>query len=113
MREGVQRRPGAVPEIVGDGAGHDLDDPRDVRHGLDTDVDGQPDTVLTVDGADLLVASDLDGDGLADRVLRIGPDGSVHTDDLPEPAAGPVHGSAPAAHSLWTGLLGRLLGPDP
>ena len=49
----------------------------DVHEGVDTDGDGRPDTLLAGDGPDLLVHTDLDGDGLADRVLRIGPDGSV------------------------------------
>ena len=39
--------------------------------------------------------TDLDADGLADRVFRIGPDGAVR-------AGGPGHG-----------VLGRLFGPDP
>jgi len=85
------RRPGAVPdELIG---------------GADTDGDGVPDTVLTADGADLLVQTDLDTDGLVDRVLRIGPDGVVR----PEPDD-PVVGSAPAE---WPGLLGQLFGSDP
>ncbi len=44
---------------------------------LDTDADGVPDTALTDDGVDLIVSTDLDGDGVADQVLRIGPDGVV------------------------------------
>jgi hypothetical protein len=94
------RRPGAVPDTVG---GADIE--KTVVGGADTDGDGVPDTVLTADGADLLVQTDLDTDGLVDRVLRIGLDGVVcrEPDD-------PVVGSAPAA---WPGLLGRLFGPDP
>jgi len=87
------RRPGAVPdEVVG---------------GADTDGDGVPDTVLTADGADLLVQTDLDADGLVDRVLRIGLDGVVHSEPV-EPDD-QVLGSATAT---WPGLLGRLFGPD-
>jgi hypothetical protein len=89
------RRPGAVPD--------------DAVGGADTDGDGVPDTVLAVDGADLLVQTDLDADGLVDRVLRIGLDGAVRAEVSPA-ADDVVVGSAPAA---WPGLLGRLLGPDP
>ena len=93
------RRPGAVPD--------DVFDVFDVLDGIDTDGDGVPDTVLTADGADLLVRTDLDTDGLVDRVLRIGLDGVVRSEPV-EPDD-PVVGSAPAA---WPGLLGRLFGPD-
>jgi hypothetical protein len=48
-----------------------------VGGGFDTDGDGAPDTAVTVDGIDLVVAIDLDGDGLADQVLRIGRDATV------------------------------------
>ncbi len=99
--------PGAVPD---ENAGVDVD----VGPAVDTDGDGLPDTLLTTelaaDGADLLVHTDLDADGLADRVLRIGPDGAVHTDPVPGVAAGPVTGSVRAE---WPGVLGRLFGPDP
>ncbi|GAA5123782.1 hypothetical protein GCM10023320_35990 [Pseudonocardia adelaidensis] len=44
---------------------------------FDTDGDGTPDTAVTVDGIDLVVAIDLDGDRFADQVLRIGPDATV------------------------------------
>ncbi|GAA4687710.1 hypothetical protein GCM10023215_24280 [Pseudonocardia yuanmonensis] len=40
---------------------------------LDTDVDGVADSVVLADGADLVLHTDLDGDGLADQVLRPGP----------------------------------------
>jgi hypothetical protein len=49
----------------------------DVGAGFDTDGDGAPDTLVTVDGIDLVVAIDLDGDRFADQVLRIGPDAAV------------------------------------
>lgn len=114
MRDGAERHPGAVPD--------DADEVRrelhaaDVTWGTDTDADGRPDTLLTTEGADLLVLTDLDGDGLADRVLRIGPDGSVHPAyaDHPVHAADePVAGHAPAAHGPLAALLGRLFGVDP
>ncbi|MBN9098918.1 MULTISPECIES: hypothetical protein [unclassified Pseudonocardia] len=59
------RRPGDVPVGL------------DVTGGFDTDGDGRPDTVLGEDHGDLVLSSDLDGDGLADQVLRVGPDGVV------------------------------------
>ena len=77
----------------------------------DTDGDGVPDTVLTADGADLLVHTDLDADGLADRVLRIGADGSVHVD--PVPGVGTPDRATGSARAEWPGLFGRLFGPDP
>ena len=80
-----------------------LDVPLDVRAGADTDGDGRADTLLTDDGDDLLVLTDLDADGLADRVLRIGPDGSV--DRYPE--------ADDLRDDPGFGFLGRLLGPDP
>jgi hypothetical protein len=53
------------------------DEALDVGAGFDTDGDGTPDTLVTVDGIDLVVAIDLDGDCFADQVLRIGPDAAV------------------------------------
>jgi hypothetical protein len=53
------------------------DEALDVGAGFDTDGDGSPDTLVTTDGIDLLVAIDLDGDRFADLVLRIGPDAIV------------------------------------
>jgi hypothetical protein len=64
----------------------------DVGAGFDTDGDGGPDTAVSVDGIDLVVAIDLDGDRFADQVLRIGPDAVVRDvgpeppDGLPDPA---------------------------
>ena len=75
------RRPGAVPDLV--------------ARGTDTDGDGVPDTLLTVDGPDLLVQTDLDTDGLVDRLVRIGLDGAIHT----EPSG-------------WPGLLDEIFGPE-
>jgi hypothetical protein len=114
MRDGAERRPGAVPDEAHD-AHLDLH-AADVTWGTDTDADGRPDTLLTTDGVDLLVLTDLDGDGLADRVLRIGPDGSVHAAYAAHPwhvADEPVAGHAPAAPRPWGALLGRLFGLDP
>lgn len=49
----------------------------DVRGGVDSDGDTQPDTILTEHCGELLVHTDLDGDGFADQVLGIGSDGTV------------------------------------
>ena len=86
---GPVRRPGSVPDGI--------------ACGVDTDGDGVPDTVLTADGVDLLVQTDLDTDGLVDRVVRIGLDGAVHT----EPSADPVGG----VRGGWPGLLDGIFGP--
>jgi hypothetical protein len=90
---GEQRRPGRVPDDGGLGT-----DPVEVTAGFDTDGDGRGDTTVGADGADLLLHTDLDGDGLADRLLRIGPDGTVRLVG-PEPADGP-----------GAGVVGGLLG---
>jgi hypothetical protein len=47
----------------------------DETRAFDTDGDGRADTVVTGDGFDLVLLTDVDGDTFADRVLRIGPDG--------------------------------------
>lgn len=52
---------------------------------LDTDGDGLLDTAVTDDGVDLVVLTDLDADGLADQVIRIGPDGVAHLAEAPFP----------------------------
>jgi len=49
----------------------------DIRGGMDSDGDTRPDTILTEHCGELLVHTDLDGDGFADRVLGIGLDGTV------------------------------------
>jgi hypothetical protein len=67
------RRPRDVPDLLTDAGPAPAFTPT-----LDTDADGVPDTALTDDGVDLVVSTDLDGDGTADQVLRIGPDGVVH-----------------------------------
>jgi hypothetical protein len=95
------RRPGGVPD---EGVGA----PVGIGSGADTDGDTVPDTLLATDGADLLVYTDLDADGLADRVLRIDSGGNVHPDpqfgiDVREPVTG-------RAHAGWSGLLGVLFG---
>jgi hypothetical protein len=59
----------------------------DVSSGIDTDGDSRADTVATSDGVDLVLLTDLDGDGFADRILRIGPDAVVR-EQAPSPAAG-------------------------
>lgn len=96
------RRPDGIPD---EGACA----PAEIGSGADTDGDTVPDTLLTTDGADLLVYTDLDADGLADRVLRIDSGGTVHAD--PHPGVdGPVTGTARGG---WSGLLGAIFGPDP
>jgi hypothetical protein len=78
---------------------HDPEDrTTDVAGAVDTDADGRPDTLVRDDGVDLILLTDLDGDGYAERMLRIGPDGSAREagyrpEELPdelvvEPAAG-------------------------
>lgn len=62
----VPRSPASVPDA-----------PEAVGAGLDTDGDDRPDTVLTLRSGELLVHTDLDGDGLADQVLALGPGGGV------------------------------------
>ncbi len=63
------------------------DEALDVGAGFDTDGDGAPEILVTVDGIDLVVAIDLDGDRFADQVLRIGPDAVVRVVG-PEPGDG-------------------------
>ena len=86
------RWPGAVPDL---GA-----------RGVDTDGDAVPDTLLTADGSDLLVQTDLDADGVMDRVLRIGLDGAVHVE------APSVDEQVVGRGAGWQGLLGEIVGPD-
>jgi hypothetical protein len=66
---------------------------------FDTDGDGVLDTAVTTDGVDLVLLTDLDGDGFADQVLRIGPDGVVR--EAVPPAPGPA----------VDGLLGGVTDP--
>jgi hypothetical protein len=73
---------------------------------MDTDGDGRGDTVLTEHDGELLLHTDLDGDGLADQVLSIAADAAVHALPLP-PGPG-------AADEVLTGLLGGVdAGTDP
>ncbi|MGE3286444.1 MAG: hypothetical protein AB7J32_10120 [Pseudonocardia sp.] len=60
------RTPASVPDRV-----------LDVSCGIDTDGDLVPDTVVIRTAGELLVHTDLDGDGLADQVLAFGPGGGV------------------------------------
>jgi hypothetical protein len=68
------RDPGQVPDELS----------TDVRAGFDTDGDGRPDTVLSDDGVDLIIAMDVDGDMFADRMLCIGVDGLVREVGMPD-----------------------------
>lgn len=76
----------------------------DVRSGLDTDCDMRPDTILTSLGEELLIHTDLDGDGFADQVLGIGPDGTVRV-WVPDPPAVELadDGVVDAVISAWYG----------
>ena len=86
--------------------------PVEIGSGADTDGDAVPDTLLTTDGADLLVYTDLDADGLADRVLRIDPGGSVHPD--PHPDVGRRRSGRRAAPArAGRACSDVLFGPDP
>ncbi len=71
--------------------GDPADAPRDpgcapqVGAGLDSDRDGRPDSVFTTDGDDLLLHTDMDADGLADRSLRLHPDGTITEHECADP----------------------------
>ncbi|MDN5931751.1 MAG: hypothetical protein L0I24_11925 [Pseudonocardia sp.] len=56
----------------------------DVSAGLDSDDDGTPDSLFTTDD-DLLLHTDLDADGLADRTLRLRADGTTELEPCDEP----------------------------
>lgn len=91
-----EQRPGRVPDDPAHGAvpsGFDVDDgdPSGFDARYDTDGDGRADTAVTDDGVDLLLLTDLDGNGVADQILRIGPDGVVR-EAAPDPPAGPGGG---------------------
>jgi len=75
--------PARVPDAGHTGARPTRTDGTDGTDAVDTDADGRPDTVVTDDGFDLVLHTDLDGDGLADQVLRIGPDGVAREVLLP------------------------------
>ncbi|MGH3614519.1 MAG: DUF6802 family protein [Pseudonocardia sp.] len=87
------RSPGAVPE---DGV--------DVDGGMDSDGDGQADTVFAERDHELALHTDLDGDGFADQVLLIGADGLAREVAPPEPEDG--DGFA----AVLAGLLNRMFG---
>jgi hypothetical protein len=93
------RRPGLVPAGPGDA------DLLDVSAGIDTDADGRPDTLVTDDGVDLVLATDLDGDGIADQVLRVGPNGVVR-EAVPQFPAAADPGDALVDGSLGGAELG-------
>lgn len=57
----------------------DDDDRIDVRSGVDTDGDQVPDTLVLTEGELLRLAADTDRDGLADVIVEIGPDATIHT----------------------------------
>lgn len=86
----AERRPGRVPDNDPDAdplpAGPDRFDLN--RPDIDTDRDGRADTMVTTDGVDLILLTDLDGDGHVDQLLRIGPDGLARETPLGEPAGG-------------------------
>ncbi|NMH98973.1 hypothetical protein [Pseudonocardia acidicola] len=110
------RRPSAIDDLDGPGdadpAGPGLPIGTD---GADTDGDGDADTVLTIDGADLVLHTDLDGDGLADQVLRIGPGGTT-VDATAGPGAAAVRAGAEngAENGSEHGLdAGSAADPDP
>ena len=63
----------------------------------------RPDTIVSGDGVDLILRTDLDGDGYADRVLRIGPDGVTREVGLPARRA---LDDLPSTSRIW-----RLTGP--
>lgn len=105
MRDGADRRPGMIADDAVEDGGVD-----ELHQGVDTDGDGRPDTVLTDDGADLVVLTDLDGDGFADRTLRIGPDGSVHGVFHVRPSSNDHAAGHAPAHSVWSALWGHLFG---
>lgn len=65
------------PRLRAPGAVDDLAPP-----GVDTDGDGRPDTTVAVEGPELVLRTDIDGDGVADVVLRVGP--------VPMPGAEPA-----------------------
>jgi hypothetical protein len=86
------RRPGRIPEPPPAGR-------IEVAGGFDTDGDGLADTVVTDDGVDLVLLTDLDRDGLADQILRIGPDGITREPALGLPAVDVPGDTCPDAPS--------------
>jgi hypothetical protein len=83
----------------------DASDEIGTEHGVDTDHDGLPDTVVLSDPVDLLLAVDVDRDQLADLVVRIGPDGTSSTVELDQLPWLPTDPSAQlCSDPFWTGL---------
>jgi hypothetical protein len=76
----------------------------EVTDGLDTDRDGHPDTLVLPDPTALSLVADRDGDGLADLLLRIGPDGAVTDTDVHSDALWwPTDPAADACYDpFWT-----------
>ena len=62
------------------------DDRIDVRAGVDTDLDGDADTLLVPGTAELVLAVDTDRDGFADLVIEVGPDAVARSIPLGGPA---------------------------
>jgi hypothetical protein len=87
-----ERHPGHVPDPDAPDHPADAPPPEIPSDGFDTDGDGTADTMVTDDGVDLILLTDLDGDGLADQVLRIGPDGVVREAVPEQPQAAPPGG---------------------
>lgn len=62
------------------------DDRIEIRNGVDTDLDGHPDTMVLPLRDEMALAVDVDQDNLADLLIRIGADGidsTVHVGDAP------------------------------
>lgn len=69
---------------------------------VDSDLDGTADTTVAEVSDELVLATDLDHDGRADAVTRIGPDAvlSARTDDPARPAEHPWDAPPPPAPSV-------------
>ncbi len=80
--------------------------PIDVRAGVDSDLDGQPDTLLVPDAIDLVLAVDTDHDGFADLLVEVGPDAVARTSVLD--GAGPPawRPTDPLADACYDGFGG-------
>ena len=89
----------------------DPDDPLEIRQGVDTDLDGLPDTVLLPGLTDLTVVVDTDRDSVADLIIRIGPDGVAHTAGL-GPGPLPWWPTDPTADACYDPLWPDPLWPD-
>jgi hypothetical protein len=69
---------------------------------VDSDLDGTADTTVAEVSDELVLATDLDHDGRADAVTRIGPDAvlSAHADDPAPPTEHPWDAPPPPAPSV-------------